>query len=305
MKIKHLIILALTGVILPIWANAEVTKEYCDNAIYEEYYEAVQDTPAHDDYYDYILGERYNRGKYKKEIIRFCTEISSTRCSSSIYGDSRYSRKSNMVAFALILNNKPIFEALIHEGGLSALADDGIYEIEESGSKFLSYEFETPAIKLALHGQMGILEYLINNKDVKPNLLKLSGVIHYSKNKPQEPMGIIERIDNQIEILKAKGGYEKRIECIQKTKPIVEKWLRENGNKEEYVKEAKEYNEKLLKWAPKYKGQNDTPKQFIPVFDLFRLEVEENFAQNIDSQIDVIINNIMRGFNISTLGNKA
>lgn len=303
MKIKHLIILALTGVILPIWVNAEVTKEYCDNAIYEEYYEEVQNSPAHDYYYDLILGERYNRGKYKDKMIEFCDKHA--ECRIPAFGDSRYSRTSNMVAFALIVNNKPIFEALIHEGGLGFLADDGIYGIEESGRKFLSYEFETPAIKLALNGQMGVLEYLINNKDVKPNLLKLSGYIHYSKKRPQEPMGIIERMDYQIETLKTKSGYEKRIECIQKTKPIVEKWLRENGNKEEYVKEAKEYNEKLLKWAPKYKGQNDTPKQFIPVFDLFRLEVEENFAQNIDSQIDVIINNIMRGFNVSTLGNKA
>ncbi|MCR5504029.1 MAG: hypothetical protein K6E94_00385, partial [Elusimicrobiaceae bacterium] len=103
----------------------------------------------------------------------------------------------------------------------------------------------------------------------------------------------------------AKGGYEKRIECIQKTKPIVEKWLRENGKKEEYVKEAEEYNKKLLQWAPKYKGQNDTPKQFIPVFDLFRLEVEENFAQNIDAKIDIIIDKIMHGFDASALGNKA
>ena len=164
-------------------------------------------------------------------------------------------------------------------------------------------EFLTEAFQAVKEGQVGVLEYLIEN--YKPNLLKLSGYVYRSPYLPHEPVNVRELAKNSLEKYKERDDYA-RVECMLAIQKVIEDWYKKHEYEKEYVEDAKRYNEIVLKWAPIYRVENDMPFEFTPSLDIFKLQgIEENFAQSIEKQIGILIENIMRDFDISAFGNPA
>lgn len=299
MKIKCLLVCALILGLFPVYTNA-LDKNFCDNAVYEEYYEKFNGRSITDDLV-YAMGERNNRGKYINQMLAYCADPNLQRkCEYSKFGGERNRDRAmvNLPTFALLINNVPLFEALIHRGGYGYLIDNGVYKVEDDE---FNEEFLTPALQAVREGQVGILEYLIRNYD--PNLLKLSGYIHRDPKKAQRPVDAKTLAADSRKKFEKRGNYA-RVECMLAVERIVDNWYKENAYKEKYKNDAEIYNKIVLEWAPKYVADNDIPFEFAPSLDLFKLQnIEQNFTQNIDKKIDNLIEKIMRDFDLSTIGN--
>ena len=302
MKIKYFFALIFALALLPIYANA-LDKNYCDNAVYKTYYDRFEGKNVTDDV-KYVMGKRDNRGKYINETLAYCADPNlEDKCDWAMYGGDRHGYDKalvNMPTFALLLNNIPLFEALINRGGYGYLLDNGVYKVAED--KF-NDEFLTQALQAVKEGQVGVLEYLIAN--YHPNLLKLSGYIYRSPRLPHAPVDAKTLAQNSLDKYQNRGEYA-RVECMREVKRIIDNWYQENASKREYIEDAESYNKIVLEWAPRYVVENDLPGEFNPSLNIFQLQgIEENFAQNIDKQIEILIENIMRDFDLSAFGNQA
>ncbi len=302
MKIKYFFSLISVLVLLPVLANA-IDKTYCDNIIYQEYYSRFNGKNITKDL-KYVMGEKNNRGEYIKETLSYCADPNLERkCEWAFYGEDRQGVEKaivNLPTFALLLNNVPLYEALITQGGYSYLIDNGVYKVEEDR---FNGEFLTEALQAVKEGQVGILEYLLRKYD--PNLLKLSGYIYRSPRLPHAPVDVKTLAQNSLDRYKKRGDNAK-VACIEAVQTIIEDWYKENAHKSKYVKEAEKYNKVVLEWAPRYVVENEIPFEFTPSLDIFKLKtVEDNFTQSIDNQINIIIEKIMRDFDFSAFGNQA
>lgn len=313
MKIKYFFAVIFALALFPMFANA-LDKNYCDNNVYEDYYRRFAGKNLSPNL-KWAMGERHDRGKYIKEMLAYCADPNRIwKCDHPRYGTDRdpkieqgfgYEFRDmaavNMPTFALLLNNKPLFEALITEGGYGYLLDNGIYKIAED---LFNDEFLTQAFQAVKEGQVGVLEYLIENYDA--NLLKLVGSIYRYHLAPQTPVDVKAYAKRWLEEYQRRGNYEK-VECMVAVQKVIEDWYQKNAHKKKYIEEAERYNKILLEWAPKYKVKNEVPLEFVPMHlpDVFRLNIEQNYAQNIENQIDVLMEKIMQGFDLSNFGNKA
>ena len=301
--IKYFFTLIFALTLLPVFTNA-LDKDYCDNVVYKSYYDRFGGKKNLTDDVKFVMGERNNRGKYIQETLDYCADPKlEDKCDWAKFGHDRhgYDRALvNMPTFALLLNNKPLYEALINEGGYAYLIDNGVYMVQEEQ---FNEEFLTEAFQAVKEGQVGVLEYLIEN--YKPNLLKLSGYVYRSPYLPHEPVNVRELAKNSLEKYKERDDYA-RVECMLAIQKVIEDWYKKHEYEKEYVEDAKRYNEIVLKWAPIYRVENDMPFEFTPSLDIFKLQgIEENFAQSIEKQIGILIENIMRDFDISAFGNPA
>ena len=177
----------------------------------------------------------------------------------------------------------------------------------QTESHYENSEFFTQALLAVRYSQVGILEYLIENYDV--NLLKLSGYLYDKEytNVPTENADVKEQLRLAKEYW-AKKNDERGLKCAEMTEQVVNKWLEEHGNEERYVKEAQQYNERLKYWSDKHRliENLDNDDEDRPV-NLF--ETKENYTLQIDNkidnlQIDILIQKIMRGLDLSIFGNK-
>ena len=307
MKIKHIISLLLVIFILPVGLIAKDSKTLeneCDDLMYDAYYEAYQKGAIKA--YTYMLGKtKYDKAAYKERIFNICRKDD---CAVASYGSIIVHNEQtpwlNMPSFALFLNNKEIFEALLKE------FPDLKYMVDNALSKRNSYngEFLTPALSAIREGQYGVLTYLINNYDV--NLLKKGGQIHAifghkdiieSKTFAEEA---IEKWKAAIE--EDDTPYNrKRLECAIKTQEVVMEWYKQHKNDSRYVREAEVYNKKI-----KAVAEDNIQVQIMPLFtpSLYQLQYigGEDFAINsiekqINGLIEQIMQNLEREFNSSEL----
>ena len=285
-------------------ADDEIDDFTCDNAPYV-YLIAKKNYNAER---EYLFGLPDNRGIYKEEAVDYCRkdirpcDRGTGEFRDVFFEDNWWETVAiNYPTFALLLNNKEVFEYLTTVGGYGELIDNGLYKVEKEWN---NSEFMTQAHLAIRFGQVGILKYLIKKYDV--NLLKKWGYIYIlGKDTPKENKDSLDMANMYIEHWKKINNYQ-LVQCTKQAKKVVEKWYAENANKPKYKDAAEKYNKILDYWAHKYKAANDTPI-FTPVnsFDMLRLKIEDNYAQNIEKQIDNLIEKIMRGFDLSGFGNKA
>ncbi|MBO4707577.1 MAG: hypothetical protein J5594_03340 [Elusimicrobiaceae bacterium] len=304
-KIKCIISLLLLISVLPIGLAARASNDLekeCDNLIYEATYNRYYGRTIPNEEIPYMLGEPDKpNGKtiYKYKVFHMCNVIN---CESASFGgfkinNDEATNRYNMPTFALFLNNIEMFEELLKEfPNLRYLVDSAI-----SKKKSYNGEFLTPALNAIAEGQYGILKYLIKKYDV--NLLKEGGNIH-----------VIIGYDHIIDAKKfaedavnkwKNAGNTKRLRCAQETKKVVEEWYAKHEHESKYVNEKIKYNEEIKKLAKEHPVVQIMPFEFTPSLDLFKPQnIEQNFAQNIDKQIDILIEKIMHDFDLSTFGNQ-
>ena len=321
---KYLAIILLSVMTLPVLSLKaySISDTECDNMPYEYFIaHSTKIDNTEDRHLKYLVGEKNHRGKYKQEALDYCA--TTKRC-AYVYDEENFfgnipledSVEVNYPTFALFLNNIEVFEALIKDGGLSFLIDDGIY-----GAKYnrMNSYFETPALLAVRYSQVGILKYLLENYDI--NLYRLSGYVYKSDDKPQELVdayGVNEVASNYW----SKKGNEKGKQCALKTKAVLDKYFREHRrNADSYRKAVEEYNNKVRAWAEIYRVNafNNFPmRRGVDVLDILQPE-EENYTSNdtdlnerlykvekeIDEiKIDILMHKIMNGFDLSVFGNK-
>ena len=291
-------------VLLPISASA-LDENYCDNAVYYEYYNKFNGQTISPDLI-YAMGTREKRGIYKKEMLNYCATTTGYKaCDRRFYGRDRDGSDRldmNMPSFLILINNRALFDALVKEGGYGYLIDNGIYDIENKGG---NDEYLTPALLAVREGQVGTLKYLINKYNV--NLLKLSGYLYKNPRKPKDaPRNAKKLAEMSLERFRKEGNYAK-VECMLAVQRVVDQWFRDNANNKEYLDDAERYNKIIKEWAPKNMiSDNDIPFEFTPSLDIFKLQnIQENYTQNIDAKIDALIEKIMRDFDLSAFGNQA
>ena len=68
MKIKCFFALIFAMALLPIFANA-LDKNYCDNNVYQSYYDRYNGKNVTDDV-RFVMGNKYNRGVYINSIAQ-------------------------------------------------------------------------------------------------------------------------------------------------------------------------------------------------------------------------------------------
>jgi len=303
-KIKQTIILIFTAMVLPMVVSAAaIDQDYCDNIIYD-YFSELFYGKIISSYHKYSLGEKHNRTIYKTQLLDYCKQY---RCDYGAYDVSPdpvgYRLKANMVTLLFAFNNIQMFELLIaNQGKFRDLVDTGMYLAEKYKH---NEELFTPTSYAVIYGQYGVLKYLIDNYDV--NLLKLSGTAHLDKKERQEPWTYKQWADYAVKKFQ-ESGEKKRELCALEVKKIIDDWYEKNAKNEKYIKDAETYNKKVreLSVILEYQMKNDIPI-FTPVnsFDMLRLNIEENYAQNIDKQIDNLMQKIMNIFDLSNFGNKA
>lgn len=323
---KYLAVILLSVISLPMFALKaySISDTECDNIPYE--YFIVHSTktaePEHRQL-KYLVGERNNRGKYKQEALDYCKETQ--YCPYSVDWENFFGNKPledavevNYPTFALFLNNKIIFEALIKEGGLDYLIDDGLYAAQYN---YMNSYFETPALLAVRYSQVGILKYLLKNYDI--NLYRLSGYIYRSPNKPQEVMDAYGVHEFAKQYWKKKG-ITKGLQCAEMTKAVLDQYFKDHKKDADTYKEAvRIYNAQVKYWAEYYRVQalNNSPmRRGIDILDFMQPEPEnyaENKEQELEEQIDsvkeqitemninILMQEIMNGFDLSVLGNKA
>ena len=308
MKIKYFFALIFAIILLPVFVYA-LDENYCDNAVYEEYYQKYNGKPISYNL-KYALGIKGNRGIYKHELLDYCAKTTKGgACNTPFYGQGRAVGDRvvvNMPTFLILINNRVLFDALVTEGGYGYLIDNGIYEIEKDRG---NDEYLTPALLAVREGQVGTLKYLIDKYQV--NLFKLSGNLYRSPRKPKDaPRDVKRLMEISMERYKEQGNYAK-IECMLAVQKVVDQWLKKNANNKKYLDDAERYNKIVKEWVPKNIVADVAPFEFVPGYspslELFKLQsiVEESFAQNIEKQIDALMEKIMRDFDISALGNPA
>lgn len=310
MKIKYIFPL-LIFMLAPVAGMATDEKDlemFCDNIFYDKAYDAYHDLTDNIDYFDYVLGDKNNKGKYKYKMVDYCgrTDCEKARFGEVRMDDGKRTNRLNMVAFALEFNNIEVFETLVlNMPKLRYLIDSGLYEGEDK--IFSNNEFLTPALNAIKNGQVGVLRYLIREHNV--NLFKWGGYMYrrVPDYLPLEGKTIAEKAVNKWT---NKTPDANRLKCAEAVLKVVEDWYDKNKNNRQLKAEAEEYNRELYKVASQkiYMIENITPLQFTPAtpLDLFKLQgIEEGFAINIDKKIDAIIEKIMRDFDLSAFGNQA
>ena len=291
-----------------------ISDEECDNIPYE-YFITHSTKIEKNPQLKYLVGERNNRGKYKQEAIAYCRE---RYCEYSLDWENFFGNipledavAVNYPTFALFLNNKEIFEALVKYGDFGFLLDDGIYGAELN---YMNSYFETPALLAVRYSQVGILKYLLENYDI--NLYRLSGYVYKSPSKPQEVFDAYGVNDFAMEYWK-KRNIPEGVECAKKTKKVLDKYFKEHKKDAETYKEAvRIYNAQVKYWAEFYRvnALNNSPLR--PEILNFMQPEEENYAQDNtedvidtkainDLKINLLMQKIMRGFDLSVFGNKA
>lgn len=305
MKIRYILYVLLI-VLLPVAGMATNEKDLetlCDNYVFNDIYTTYHNDSNLSLVFKYILGTKERRGMYKNDLIEICKN--NVPCEESYYGGVKvFDEKSpelNVLSFAIYLNNKEIFDAMIEAfPNMRYLIDNALYmeQIELSNQDFM-----TPAALLIENGMIGTLKYLTTKYKDEVNLRKISGRIHYNPRKPK-PMDNLRRAEKMVEKWKA-AGNEGRLSCANKVLEFVQKWYDEHADSRT-IEEAKKYSDTLLKLAEENKIADITSFEFAPSLDIFKLQgIEQNFTQNIDRQIDVIIEKIMRDFDLSAFGNHA
>ncbi len=305
MKIKHILSILLF-VLLPIAGMATDEKDaekLCDNYIFNDIYATYYNSPHNARIFNYVLGTKEKRGIYKNEIVKMCKEEGEP-CDRSYYGGVQVfgeeSPHLNILAFAIYLNNMEVFDTVVKENpNMRYLIDSAFYMKQIPLS---NQEFMTPASILIENGMIGTLKDL-TTKYKEVNLRKMSGRIHYNPRRPK-PMDNLLRAKTAVEKWKNEGN-EERLSCSKKVLEFVQNWYDEHNDKKT-IEEATKYNVVLLDIAERNKIVDITPFEFTPSLDIFKIQkIEDNFAQNIDSKIDVIIEKIMRDFDLSAFGNQA
>ena len=309
---RYKIIVVFLLMALPLFVQAEdIDKFVCDNAPYEYFVEHLSDWDKGEGKRKenlYLLGTKDNRAIYKQEAFKFCEEFK--YCTYRLKGHYYFGYELedyvalNYPTFALFLNNKELFEAFINRDEFRFLLDNGLAQAE---THYENSHFYTQALLAVRYSQVGILEYLIENYDV--NLLKLSGYLYDKEytNVPTENADVKEQLRRAKEYWAGKKD-ERGLKCAEMTEKVVNKWLKEHANEERYIKEAQQYNERLKYWSDKHRliENLDNDDEDRPV-NLF--ETKENYTLQIDNkidnlQIDILIQKIMRGLDLSIFGNK-
>lgn len=318
---KYLAVILLSVMALPIFTLKaySISDAECDNMPYE--YFVTHSKKKDEKPLLYLVGENGNKGKYKQEALEYCSE---TKHCPYVYDQEFFfgdypledSVEVNYPTFALFLNNKVIFEALITEGGLGFLIDDGIY-----GANFnrMNGYFETPALLAVRYSQVGILKYLLKNYDI--NLYRLSGYLYKSTDKPQKLVDAYG-VQAVAEQYWKERGIAKGTQCAAKVRTVLDNYFKEHEKDADvYKKAVDEYNTKVKAWAEIYRVNafNNFPmRRGMNVLDVLQPE-KENYASNdsdlnerlhkVEKEIDyikvnILMHNIMNSFDLSVLGNK-
>ncbi len=308
MKIKH-ILPAFLIMLLPVGIMATDNKDlemFCDNIIFNEMYNLYYGLDTNSYAFEYALGEKNNRGKYKYDVLEICDEKNA--CERALFGGKKvFGERSlllNMPSYLLYFNNIEVFELLLkNHPEYKDFIDDGTYP----DITYCNEEFTTPALNAVKEGQLGIVKYLVENYDV--NLFKTAGYVYYNKNKPQRPLTVEEIADNAVTKWRDETPNADRLKCAVAMQKYVKQW--QESHKDMKAK-AKAYNEKAYKFAsdPEYIMENITPfeftpPQFTPSLNLFKLDLKEEYAQTIEKRIDTMIKKLMRDFDFSAFGNQA
>ena len=308
---KYLIIATLIISILPVGLKAKQLtdaelQDLCDNEIWYEQLE----NESKEDYIKYLIGEENDKTKYNKKALSYCVNREGRWCEWAVfllyyYYDMRMF--VNYPSAALAVNNKELFEDLVKE--YPFLIDNAIVDYENYHS---NYFFYTPALFMVRNSQFGVLKWLIEKYQV--NLLKNSGFIYRDKTKPQKQINAKELAQQTLEEWK-KNGNEIGIQCAQKTLEVVEDWYKKYKNDRKYNNQAlKDYNKELNRIAniENQKVENRIPAEYRGEQPVNLFELEENYAENaeIENQINnlhlnMLMEKIMSGFDLSLLGNKA
>ena len=325
---KYLIIAALIISLLPVGLKAKQLtdaelQDICDNEIWYEQLEVYKivtnidpeelswlEREFREDYMKYLIGEENNKTKYNQKAINYCVNREHRWCEWGVFPLYYYSERIvvNYPSAALAVNNKPLFEALIKE--YPFLLDNAVVDYENYHSNGFFY---TPALLMVRNSQFGVLKYLIEKYQV--NLLKNSGYIYNDKTKPQKQINAKELAKQSLEYWK-KDGNEIGIQCAQKTLEVVEDWYKKYENDRKYNNQAlKDYNKELSRIAnlEEQRAENQIPEEYeggvIPASfmspDEQYAEIKEIEREIKNIEIQIMIDKIMRGFDLSLLGNKA
>ena len=309
MKIRYILPVLLIA-LLPSMIMARDSKDlekYCDNIVFNETYKLYHDKEGILYSIRYTMGDIDNRGKYIDEVLGWYCE--SHDCSEgafggmTIFGNMTY--YYNMPTFALYLNNKELFEALLNKfPEMKDLVDNGF---NASDPNLSNGEFATPALLAVKEGQIGVLRYLVTNYDV--NLFKAFGYIYIHPQGAKRLYNAQETAEKAVKRW-ARRNNEERLECAKAVLEYVNAWYEENKENTALQEEAQKYNEEVYASASKIEYMMDnmvpldlTPFEYTPSLNLLQLNIEERYAQNIEKQIDAIIEKIMRDFDLSAFGN--
>ena len=295
--------------LLPIGIMATGNKDldkFCDNIIFNEMYNQYYGLDDNSYAFDYVLGEKNDRAKYKYEVLKICDEKNA--CEWALFGGKKvFGKRSillNMPSYLLYFNNIEVFELLLkNHPEYETFVDDGTYP----DITYCNEEFTTPALNAIKEGQLGVLKYLVKNYNA--NLFKTAGYVYTRKNMPKEPLKGNIIAENAV---KKWANNPDRLKCAKAVKEYVDQWYEDNKNNQKLNKEADEYNAKLYEFAsnPKYIMENITPFELTPLkltpsLDLFKLDLKEGYAQTIEKRIDAMIEKLMRDFDFSVFGNPA
>ena len=259
-------------------------------------------------YMKYLVGEGDDRTIYNQRAIQYCVTREDRYCAYSIFPLYYFNKLTivNYPSAALAVNNKELFEALIKE--YPFLLDNAVIDYEHYHSN--GY-FCTPALYMIKNSQYGVLKYLIEKYD--PNLLRNSGYIYRDPAKPQKQVNGLELAQQTLKWWEEKGD-KYGIKCAQKTLEVVQDWYKKHAKDKKYNnKELREYNRELNRIAnlDEQKAENLLPVNYEGR-PLLTPDMEENYAeiQEIEKQINevelqIMIDKIMGGFDLSAFGNKA
>lgn len=311
MKIKYILPVLLI-LLLPVGLIARDSRDlekFCDDVVFNETYKSYHGKDGVVYSVKYTMGEIDNRGEYIDDVLGwYCA---SHDCSEglfggmTIFGDMTY--YYNMPTFALYLNNKELFEALLNKfPEMMDLVDNGF---NASKPNLSNGEFATPALLAVKEGQIGVLKYLVTNYNV--NLFKAFGYIYIHPQGAKRLYNAQETAEKAVRRWTRRNN-EDRLECAKAVLEYVNAWYEKNKDNTALQEEARKYNEEVYASAskPEYMMDNMVPLdlrpfEFTPNLNLLQLNIEEKYAKNIEKQIDAIIEKIMRDFDLSALGNPA